>query len=107
MRAWNDEPYGEGGWYDGPIMLTGTGTMAGVTDSGDDANTDDKNTEGEMDEDVGKDKQAEGVKEYFYEETFKSELIKEGKYLIYLPHDYYGTERLFARDTDKRKQLPL
>ena len=23
VRAWNDEPYGEGGWYDGPIALTG------------------------------------------------------------------------------------
>lgn len=90
VRAWNDEPYGEGGWYDGPIMLTGTGTMAG------DVNVSDEGTDG-VDLESGSDTNTEdkNAKDYFYEETFKSELIKEGKYLIYLPHDYYETERFY------------
>lgn len=64
VRAWNDEPYGEGGWYDGPIMLSGTGTQ-------------------------------NVAQEYFYEETFRTSAVEEGNYLIYLPQDYYETEKYY------------
>ncbi len=70
VRAWNDEPYGAGGWYKGPISLTGT------------------KSEEETDK-------PEGEKEYFYEETFESKYTEEGKYLIYLPKDYYESERFY------------
>lgn len=76
VRAWNDEPYGEGGWYDGPIMLTGTGTI-GKDDIEDSADGQDD------------------LQKYFYEETFKTSAVKEGKYLIYLPQDYYETEKYY------------
>lgn len=72
VRAWNDEPYGAGGWYDGPIFLRGA------------------QAEEEPEEEPVKEE-----KECFYEETFKTSATKNGKYLIYLPEDYYETERYY------------
>ena len=71
VRAWNDEPYGEGGWYAGPITLTGTRVVEEET------------------------AEVKEVKEYFYEESFKSSVVKKEKYLIYLPQDYYETDRFY------------
>ena len=73
VRAWNDEPYGAGGWYDGPISLTGA----------------------QKEEKPEKAPEKEEEKECFYEETFKTSAAKKGKYLIYLPKDYYETERYY------------
>jgi len=73
VRAWNDEPYGAGGWYEGPVSLTGA----------------QKKQKKEKVSDTEKEK------EFFYEETFKTNATKEGKYLIYLPKDYYETERYY------------
>jgi len=80
VRAWNDEPYGEGGWYDAPVALSGKR----VEDNSPKAD--------EADSDVAG---SEEVKEYFYEETFKTSAAKKGKYLIYLPQDYYETEKYY------------
>lgn len=86
VRAWNDEPYGEGGWYAGPIALTGAKVVE----------EDNAETEGDKAPDKASDEvEKEGTKEYFYEETFKSSVVKEGKYLIYLPQDYYETDRFY------------
>lgn len=76
VRAWNDEPYGAGGWYDGPVALTG-------------AQKKDKKEEKKEAADTKKEKK------FFYEETFKTAAAKDGKYLIYLPEDYYETERFY------------
>ena len=73
VRAWNDEPYGEGGWYDGPTALSGK----------------------RMEKADSQEVVSEEVKEYFYEETFKTSAVKKGKYLIYLPQDYYETEKYY------------
>lgn len=78
VRAWNDEPYGEGGWYDAPAALTGK-----------------RVAKEDEDADTQEDATAEEVKEYFYEETFKTSATKKGKYLIYLPQDYYETEKYY------------
>lgn len=85
VRAWNDEPYGEGGWYDAPAALTGKRVAK------DDAKAD-ADTQKDADK---KDASVEEVKEYFYEETFKTSAVKKGKYLIYLPQDYYETEKYY------------
>lgn len=87
VRAWNDEPYGEGGWYDGPVSLSGK-----RVEEKEDTTVD----EGQPKD--GSDKQeviSEEEKEYFYEETFKTSATKKGKYLIYLPQDYYETEKYY------------
>lgn len=76
VRAWNDEPYGEGGWYEGPVMLTGKGGKAETSQEDEDGKETDTNR-------------------FFYEETFASNLIDEGEYLIYLPQDYYETEHFY------------
>lgn len=78
VRAWNDEPYGEGGWYDGPVTLSGKRVV-----------------EEDKKEDKKEEVPAEEAKEYFYEETFKTSAAKKGKYLIYLPQDYYETEKYY------------
>lgn len=78
VRVWNDEPYGEGGWYSGPIGLYS-----------------------KLKEDVVKVSEEE-VR--FFEETFESScaanaLGKEGtvekEYLIYLPEGYYKSNRYY------------
>ncbi len=78
VHAWNDQPYGEGGWYEGPICLASKDANPG-----------------------------EGLEEkdpYFYEETLESvyaakALGKDGTvknpYLIYLPKDYYESEKYY------------
>jgi len=71
VRAWNDEPYGAGGWYKGPISLTGTKSKEDTAAA------------------------AADEKQYFYEETFESNYTEDGRYLIYLPQDYYETDRFY------------
>ena len=78
VRAWNDLPFGAGGWYSGPIGLYEKETFDALY--GADANA------------------------RFYEETFESafaahaqgqeqEGTVENQYLIYLPPDYNETDR--------------
>lgn len=79
VRAYNDGPYGEGGWYEGPIYLASKAAEEGNA------------------------KVAE-VDPYFYEETFSSSYAAsalgeggtvENPYLIYLPKDYYESEESY------------
>ena len=79
VRAYNDEPYGEGGWYEGPIYLASKAAEEGNA-------------------------QVAEVDPYFYEETFTSSYAAtalgesgtvENPYLIYLPKDYYESEEAY------------
>lgn len=79
VRAYNDGPYGEGGWYEGPIYLASKATEEGSA-------------------------KTEQSDPYFYEETFSSTyaasaLKQDGKldnkYLIYLPKDYYESDKSY------------
>lgn len=69
VRAWNDLPYGGGGWYGGPIALCSRTAF-----------------EEKDDKDPSR----------FFEEEFESALIKGNeKYLVYLPESYYETDRYY------------
>jgi enterochelin esterase-like enzyme len=79
VRAYNDGPYGGGGWYEGPIYLASKATEEGNAEV------------------AQKDP-------YFYEETFTSACAAatggqngtvENPYLIYLPKDYYESEKSY------------
>ena len=76
VRAWNDQPFGAGGWYAGPIGLYTPDAFAAAT----------------------------AGNERFYEETFLSPHAaaalgqaepKEVPYLIYLPPDYGTSDRRY------------
>lgn len=78
VRAWNDEPYGAGGWYSGPIGLYSKMTS----------------------EEQG----AFSEKVRFFEDTFESSYAAtalgetgtiDNEYLIYLPEGYYESERYY------------
>lgn len=78
VRAWNDDPYGAGGWYAGPICLY-TETSSGSQ----------KDEEKEV---------------RFFEETFESKYAAsalgekgtvENDYLVYLPEGYNESERYY------------
>ena len=78
VRAWNDLPFGAGGWYGGPIGLYSREAFDTLYPS--DAN------------------------ERFFEETFVSEYAAkakgeeepaENKYLIYLPEGYHESDRRY------------
>jgi len=81
VRAWNDEPYGAGGWYGGPIGLYSKKAFA----------------------DAGKETgDSEGSR--FIEKSFASEYAAsalkqsgtiENEYLVYLPKDYYESENYY------------
>lgn len=79
VRAWNDEPYGAGGWYSGPISLY-------------------SKLNGDSETEVSNEELR------FYEETFESQYAAtalgqiepvENEYLIYLPEGYYESERYY------------
>lgn len=78
VRAWNDEPYGEGGWYSGPIGLYSKMT--------------------------GEEQKVVSEKARFFEDTFESSYAAaalgetgtiDNEYLIYLPEGYYESERYY------------
>ncbi len=78
VRAWNDLPFGAGGWYGGPIGLYSRAAF---------------------DSQYG-----EGTSERFFEESFESacaakaagkEGTVENKYLIYLPESYFTSDRYY------------
>ncbi len=77
VRAWNDLPFGAGGWYGGPIALYSRAAY---------------------------DQENGGANDRFYEENFKSSHAAraQGKseaiqnnYLIYLPEGYYESSRRY------------
>ena len=81
VRAWNDTPYGAGGWYGGPIGLY-------------------SRTAFEQPRNVGVSDSASR----FIEDSFTSEYAAsalgvagpvENEYLVYLPKDYYETDRYY------------
>lgn len=81
VRAWNDLPYGAGGWYGGPIGLYSRTAFENP-----------------------KDVTAADGESRFIEETFSSAYAAsalgqsgtiDNQYLIYLPEDYYETERYY------------
>ena len=68
VRAWNDTPYGAGGWYAGPVGLYSADGFAAAGGGG-------------------------GDTARFYEETFHSDALgADNEYLIYLPKDYNKSE---------------
>ena len=78
VRAWNDLPFGAGGWYGGPVALYSKAAYEAENGAGDSAR--------------------------FYEESFTSEYAAKGlgksgtvenKYLIYLPESYETTDRRY------------
>ena len=78
VRAWNDLPFGAGGWYGGPIGLYSKAAFEA--------------------------QYAEGANPRFYEETFESAHVAaatgvsspaENKYLIYLPEGYDVSDRRY------------
>ena len=78
VRAWNDLPFGAGGWYGGPIGLYSKTAFEA--------------------------QYAEGANPRFYEETFASECVAkatganepvDNKYLIYLPDGYETSGRRY------------
>lgn len=80
VRAWNDEPYGAGGWYSGPIALYSTAGGNGETE------------------------EVSNEQLRFYEESFDSKYAAsalgeegtvENDYLIYLPEGYYESDRCY------------
>lgn len=77
VRAWNDMPFGAGGWYGGPTALYSRAAFA--LENG-------------------------GASERFYEESFTSEYAARGlgqseaienNYLIYLPEDYHKSNKRY------------
>lgn len=71
VRAWNDLPYGAGGWYKGPIALYSQTAF--------------ENKE-----------ETEGGQSRFFEEEYESDCIKRNeKYLVYLPENYNETDRYY------------
>ena len=69
VRAYNDTPYGAGGWYGGPVALYSGEAFANA---------------------------GAGDTERFYEETFYSEAVgAEVPYLIYLPESYNETAHYY------------
>lgn len=79
VRAYNDGPYGAGGWYEGPIYLASKAAEEGNA----------KTTQSDP---------------YFYEETFTSSYAAsalgqsgttENPYLIYLPKSYYESNESY------------
>lgn len=78
VRAWNDEPYGEGGWYSGPIGLYSKMT--------------------------GEEQVEISERARFFEDTFESSYAAaalgeigtiDNEYLIYLPEGYYESEQYY------------
>ena len=78
VRAWNDLPFGAGGWYGGPVALYSRAAYEAENGAGDSAR--------------------------FYEESFESEYAAKGlgksgtvenKYLIYLPESYETSDRYY------------
>ncbi len=78
VRAWNDQPYGAGGWYGGPVGLYSRAAFEA--------------------------QYASSASDRFYEESFDSAcaarmLMKQGtvenRYLIYLPESYYTSDRYY------------
>lgn len=78
VRAWNDLPFGAGGWYGGPVALYSKAAYESENGAGDSAR--------------------------FYEESFESEYAAKGlgksgtvenKYLIYLPKSYETSDRRY------------
>lgn len=78
VRAWNDLPFGAGGWYGGPVALYSKAAYEAENGAGDSAR--------------------------FYEESFESEYAAKGlgksstvenKYLIYLPKSYETSDRRY------------
>lgn len=78
VRAWNDEPYGAGGWYSGPISLYSKMTS--------------------------EEQKVVSEKVRFFEDTFESSYAAtalgetgtiDNEYLIYLPEGYYESERYY------------
>ena len=70
VRAYNDTPYGAGGWYGGPVGLY---SMTAYNQ-----------------------KYGFGSNKYFYEESFYSDAIgADNDYIIYLPENYYDTDRFY------------
>ena len=81
VRAWNDTPYGAGGWYGGPIGLYSRTAFEKPRNAG----------------------EADGASR-FVEASFSSEYAAsalgvagpvENEYLVYLPKDYYETDRYY------------
>ena len=79
VRAYNDGPYGEGGWYEGPIYLASKAAEEGNAKT---AQSD----------------------PYFYDETFTSVYAAsaagksgtvDNQYLIYLPKGYYESDQSY------------
>ena len=69
VRAYNDPPYGAGGWYNGPVALYSAKAFANL---------------------------GAGDTERFYEETFQSDAVgAEVPYLIYLPESYNETHHYY------------
>ena len=77
VRAWNDLPFGAGGWYGGPIALYSRAAY---------------------------DQENDGSNDRFYEENFKSSYAAkalgssdaiQNNYLIYLPEDYMTSGRRY------------
>ena len=77
VRAWNDLPFGAGGWYGGPTALYSRAAF---------------------------EKENGGASDRFYEENFKSEYAAkalgkgdaiQNNYLIYLPEDYYESSKRY------------
>jgi len=78
VRAWNDLPFGAGGWYGGPVALYSKAAYEAENGAGDSTR--------------------------FYEESFESEYAAKGlgksgtvenKYLIYLPKSYGTSDRRY------------
>lgn len=81
VRAWNDTPYGAGGWYGGPIGLYSKTAFEKPRNAG----------------------EADSASR-FVEGSFSSEYAAsalgvagpvENEYLVYLPKDYYETDRYY------------
>jgi len=77
VRAWNDLPFGAGGWYGGPIALYSRAAY---------------------------DQENGGSNDRFYEENFKSSYAAkalgkgdaiQNNYLIYLPEGYYESDKRY------------
>ena len=81
VRAWNDTPYGAGGWYGGPIGLYSRTAFEQPRDDG------------------AKDSASRFVEGSFASEYAASALgvagPVENEYLVYLPKDYYETDRYY------------
>ncbi|MCI9340436.1 MAG: sortase B protein-sorting domain-containing protein [Dorea sp.] len=68
VRAWNDLPFGGGGWYSGPVALYSQSAF---------------------------EKEEDGQSRFFEEEFESASIGGNEKYLVYLPESYYETERYY------------